>query len=111
MEHACSKLNQREANEHRVEVKNTLKKAQLLRVNINREEMKAIKEYREDNTRVMLTADKGVALVVMDKDDYMKKTEDLLNNPIYKLIPAAPTTRQKKKSMNMIKHQGRRGYQ
>ena len=31
-----------------------------------------------DNNRLILTADKGVALVVIDKADYIKKAEELL---------------------------------
>ena len=62
--------------------------------------MKAMKELREDDTRMVLTADKGVALVVMNKEDYIKKAEDLLNQPTYKLIPADPTNRQKTKLLN-----------
>ena len=49
------------ADELRVEVKNVLKKAQHFRVNINREKMKANKELREDDNRVILTTAKGVA--------------------------------------------------
>ena len=102
-------INQGEADDLRVEVKNVLKKAQLprARANINREEMKAIGELRGDDTRMILTTDKGVALVVMDKDDYIKKPEDLST---YKLIPADCTTRQKNKLINLLKHLGRRGY-
>ena len=66
--------------------------------------MKGMKELREDDTRVILTADKGVALVFMDKEDYIKKTEDLLNQPTYKLIPADPTTRQKNRLINLLKN-------
>ena len=81
VEHAYSKLNQGEAEELGVEVKNVLKEVQLPRTNINKEEMKAMKELKEDDTRMILTADKVVALVVMDKDNYIKKAEDLLNQP------------------------------
>ena len=35
--------------------------------NITKQEKEAIKTLREDSSRVVLTADKGVALVVMDK--------------------------------------------
>ena len=80
VEHVCSKLNQGEADELRVEVKNVLKKVQLPRTNIKKEEGKTMK-LREDNTRMILTADKGVVLVVMDKEDYINKAEDLLTNP------------------------------
>ena len=46
---------------------------------------------------MILTADKGVALVVVDKEDYIKKAEDLLNQP-------APTTRQTNKLINLLKN-------
>ena len=36
--------------------------------NITREERKAIRELKEDKSRMVLTADKGVALVVIDTD-------------------------------------------
>ena len=68
VEHACSKLNQGEAEELRVEVQNVLSKVQLPRTNISKEEMKAIKELKEDGTRMILTTNKGVALVVMDQE-------------------------------------------
>ena len=52
----------------------------------------AYKGLREDNTKVALTADKGACLVVMDKEGYIKKAEELLNHETYKIIPADPTT-------------------
>ena len=36
--------------------------------------------WKKDKGRVILTADKGMALVVMDKADYNKKAEEVLNN-------------------------------
>ena len=72
VEHACSNLNQGEAEKLRVEVKNVLKKVQLPKSHITKKEMKAMKELKKDDTRMVLTADKGVALVVMDKEDYIK---------------------------------------
>ena len=43
--------------------------------NITREEQKALQELIEDNTKVVLTADKGVCFVVMDKEEYIKKAK------------------------------------
>ena len=79
LEQACSKLNQGEYEELRVEVKKTLKKARRPPSNISKEEYKALNELKKDNSRMILTADKEVALVVMDKADYTKKAEELLN--------------------------------
>ena len=98
VEKACPKLEQGEANELRVEVKKALKKSQKApRVpsNITREEAKALKELRKDKSRIILTADKGVALVIMNKADYITKSEELLDTTTYKKIPEDPTNRQK----------------
>ena len=43
----------------------------------------------------MLRADKGVALVVMDKQDYISKAEALLATPAYKTITRDPTNKLK----------------
>ena len=69
MEQAHSKLYQEKADECRIEAKNVLKRSQLPKTNITREEVKAIKELREDDIRMIMTTDKWVALVVMDKED------------------------------------------
>ena len=48
--------------------------------NISKMERDAIKTLKEDNTRVVLTADKGVAMVVMDKSSYVEKCMALLQD-------------------------------
>ena len=48
--------------------------------NINKEEKEAIKTLREDSSCMVLTADKGVALVVMDKSQYIDKCMALLDD-------------------------------
>ena len=51
----------------------------------------------------MLTVDKGVALVVMNKEDYEKKAEELLSQTTYNNINNDPTTRYKNKLINLLK--------
>ena len=48
--------------------------------NISKMEREAIKTLKEDNTHVVLTADKGVAMVVMDKSSYVDKCMVLLQD-------------------------------
>ena len=106
IEQACTKLNPGEADELCVEVKKTLKKAQNRSntpSNITREEFQALNDLKRDGDRVVLTADKGVALVVMEKRDYIQKAEDLLNTSTYKKIPEDPTIKQKNKLVNILK--------
>ena len=60
--------------------------------NITRKEWEAIKTLKEDSSHVVLTADKGVALVVMDKSQYIDKCMALLNDTkVYK--PCKDTTK------------------
>ena len=73
--------------------------------------MKAITELKKDPSRMVLTADKGVSLVVMDTAEYKKKAE-LLQQPTYQPIPTDPTSKYKKQTHQDVEiHQGRRGYQ
>ena len=53
---------------------------------------------------VILTTDKGLVMVVMDREEYRRKAEELLNQPTYKTIPADPTIKQKKKLINLLKN-------
>ena len=65
--------------------------------------MKAIKELKKDQERMVLTADKGVSMVVMDREDYDKKSEELLSQSTYRVLPSDPTTKQKNKLIAMLK--------
>ena len=85
-------------------MKAVLKKIQPPRPNVSREENKALKELKKDNTRVVLTADNGACLVVMDKEEYIKKAEELLNQETYKIILADPTNRQNNKLIQILKN-------
>ena len=91
----------------RVEVKKILEKAQSqprTTSNITREEFKALKELKEDKSGIILTTEKGVALVIMEKDEYIKKPEEILNTETYKKIPADPTNKQKNRLINILKN-------
>ena len=55
------------------------------------------------------TADKGVSMVVMDKDDYKSKSEELLHTPTYQILRTDPTNKNKNKLISLLKsNQGRR---
>ena len=103
VEKVCQKLEQGVADELRGRIKTILKKAKTPRQNITKEEHKAIGELKRDNNRLVLTADKGVALVVMDKVDYVQKARELLDQPTYRTINNDPTTKYKNKLVNLLK--------
>ena len=103
VEQMCQKLTHGEAEEMRAEVKAVLKKVQHPKVNITRAEQKALSELKKDNTRVILTADKGTCLVVMDKEDYINKSQDLLKEDTYRVITEDPTNKQKNRLILILK--------
>ena len=102
-EEICQKLEKGEAEELRAEVKNLLKKAHPTKPILTKEELKAMEKLRRDDTQIVLTADKGVALVVMKREDYDTKAEELLNTNTYTTINSNPTTRYKNKLVSLLK--------
>ena len=93
IENACTRLEEGQADEFRVQVKVAIQRIQKPKPNITRGERKAIAELKKDPSRMVLTADKGVALVVMNKEDYNT----------YRAITSDPTMRLKNKMINMLK--------
>ena len=62
-----------------------------------------LEELKKDKNRIILIADKGVSIVVMDKEDYIRKAEELLRQPTYKPIPTDPTNKYKNKLISLLK--------
>ena len=87
IEKACTAPQQGNAEELTGEVKATIKKIQPPKYNLTREEYKALEEPKKDKNRMILTTDKGVSIVVIDKEEYISKAEELLSQPSYKNIP------------------------
>ena len=59
-----------------------------IHTNITKGEHLALESLRKDKDHIIVTADKGVALVVMDKAEYITKCEVLLqDNSVYQHLP------------------------
>ena len=63
----------------------------------------ALRELKRDRDCIILTADNGVAMVIMDRQDYINKANTLLNQNTYRSIPRDPTTTIKNKLINILK--------
>ena len=74
IESVCHKLTDQDAEELRADINTLLRRAQAPKPNLNKEEIKALVELRKDKDRLVLTADKGVAMVVLDKEDFIQKS-------------------------------------
>ena len=103
IEKACLRLPSRKAEELRGRVKMILKKKTNNKPSINKEEHQAIRELRSDKTRMVLTADKGVSMVVMDREDYNTKSEELLHTSTYQILSTDPTNKHKNKLISLLK--------
>ena len=80
IEEACSRLLLMGEDELRADTSHLLKNhCPHNKSNISKEH-RAIKELREDQTRAVLMVDMGVAVVVMDKQDYTDKGLPLLRD-------------------------------
>ena len=62
------------AEEPRAETNRVLKHDWHLKPYITKEETRTLKELKQNESRVILTADKGVVMVMPDKQDYQEST-------------------------------------
>ena len=93
VESMCSKLKEEEAMELRLDVNMLLRKAKVPKPNLTRQENIGLAQLIKDKDRVILTADKGVTMVIKDKEDYINKVQELLAQPAYRVTPRDPTNR------------------
>ena len=92
IEAACTKLSQQDAEELRADINRVLRSSHLPKPNLTKAQNLAIRELKRDRGRIVLTADKGVAMVVMDRQDYINKANQLLNQVHIKLSLRTPPT-------------------
>ena len=102
-EKACQHLMQGKAEELRGEIKQLLKKKHNIKPNIPEEEYQALKQMKKDNARMVLTVDKEVSMVVVEREEYIQKSEELLHQPNYKILQADPTNKYKNKLISLLK--------
>ena len=108
-EKVCNQLTQGKAEELRGEVKALLRKDHKAKPNIPKDEYKALKEMKNDDTRQILTADKGVSMVVLDSEDYTAKSETLLQQSNYKVLKTDPTNKYKNRLISCLKPSKQKG--
>ena len=88
VEEGISELPQADKNQIRSQVYSTIKEARPpVKKNISRKEKKAMNDIKGDNDIVIIKADQGNAVVVMDRKDYEKQTKEILDDQnIYEVI-------------------------
>ena len=90
IERVCQQLKQGKVEELRGETKQIFKNIQDPKPNITEKEAKAIQDLKRDKERVILTANKWVSMVVMDKEDYIKNQKSSYTNQPTKNLHQTP---------------------
>ena len=83
IESMCPKLKEDDAMELRADINSLLGRAKAPQVQLNKTGKIGLSQLRKDKERVILTPDKGVAMVVMDKGEYNSRAQELLATPAY----------------------------
>ena len=102
IESAYQKLYCQEAEELKADINRVFRSSHTPKPNLTQEELKALTELRKDSNRIVLAADKGVAIVVMDRKDYTDKATNLLSQPAYRTIHRDPTNHLKAKLITLL---------
>ena len=103
IEAACTKLSQQDAEEFRADINWVLRSSHPPKTTQTKAQNSAIRELKRDRDCIVLTADKGVAIVIMDRQDYISKAENLLSQNTYKTIQWDPTNTIKNKLITILK--------
>ena len=103
VESICPKLKEEDAMEARADINSLLRKDQAPKPNLTRQERLGLAEFKKDKDRVILTPEKGVAMVVMGREDYINKVETVLSQPTYRLLPKDPTNQTKAKPITNLR--------
>ena len=64
------KLTEQDVQELKSDVNSLLNRGSTSKANLTKKERKALTELKRDPDRMILTVDKGVAMVVIDKEEY-----------------------------------------
>ncbi len=70
--------------------------------NISTNERKALNDFKNDRTRVIMKADKGNSLVVMDRSEYDSKMENLLSDESTYVVIQKPPFKKIERELNAI---------
>ena len=78
VESVCQKLTEQDTEELRADINGLLRRGQAPKPYLNKTEVKALAELKQDKDMIVLTADKDMAMVVLDRKNYTQKAENLL---------------------------------
>ena len=87
----------------RAKITLTLQNSKPPKDNLSKDERKALKELQSDTSIVILPADKGRSTVILNREDYLEKCMDHINNAPCQLLNKDTTTKIKAKTSKQSK--------
>ena len=99
----CQKLDHQEAEELRTDINRVLLSSHTPKPNLTKGEFKSLVELRKDSKRTILMADKGAAMVVMDRREYLDNGNNLLAQPAYRTIDRDSSNKVKAKLITILR--------
>ena len=103
IEDAVKDIEKEEADMICAKVNLTLLNSKPPKDHLSKDERKALKELKSNTSIVILPADKGRSTVILNRDDYLEKYMDQINNGPYQLLKKDPTTKIKVKTLKQLK--------
>ena len=103
IEAACAKLSQQDPEDFRADINRVLRSSHSPKPNLTKAQNSALRELKRDRDHIVLTAYKGVAMVIMDRQDYINKANQLLNQSMCRSIAKDPINAIKNKLINILK--------
>ena len=103
IEDAVKDLEKEEADTIRAKISLTLQNSKPPKDNLSKDERKALKKLQSDTSIVILPADKGRSTVILNREDYLEKCMDHINNGPYQLLKKDPTIKVKTKTLKELK--------
>ena len=103
VEDAVKDLVKEEADKICAKVSLTLQNSKPPKDDLSKHERKALKELQSDTSIVILPVDKGRSTIILNRENYLEKCMDYINNGPYQLLKKDPTTKIKTKTLKQLK--------
>ena len=110
VEDAIKNLPMEEADTVRAKVSLTLQATKTPKDNLSKQQRTTLKALKADKSIIILPGDKGRTTVVTDKQDYMNKCYQHINNGQYKRLKKDPTETIKREARNILLDLKKTGY-
>ena len=94
---------EQDTGELRADINSLLRRSQIPKSNLIKEESKGLAQLKKDKDRLVLTAYKGVAMVAMEREGYIQKDESLFVQLAYRTIDRDPTSKSKAKLITTLR--------